>query len=99
MTLTDASGSRTENITRAEASERSDLISTTSYEVVLDLTSTGPTFATTTTALFACTSIGAHTWIDLIAPTVESVTLNGTELSLSQRSFTALESCSRICRK
>ena len=31
MTLTDASGSRTENITRAEASERSDLISTTSY--------------------------------------------------------------------
>ena len=84
MTLTDTSGSHTENITRAEASERSAVISATSYEVVLDLTSTGPTFATTTTALFACTSIGAHTWIDLIAPTVESVTLNGKELPVSE---------------
>jgi aminopeptidase N len=84
MTITEATGSRSENITRAEASERSDLISSTSYEVVLDLTSTEPTFTTTTTALFACTTPGAQTWIDLIAPTVESVTLNGTELTVSE---------------
>jgi aminopeptidase N len=84
MTITEATGSRSENITRAEASERSDLISTTSYEVVLDLTSSGPTFATTTTALFACTTPGAHTWIDLIAPKVESVTLNGIELPVAE---------------
>jgi aminopeptidase N len=84
MTITEATGSRSENITRAEASERSDLISTTSYEVVLDLTSSGPTFATTTTALFACTTPGAHTWIDLIAPRVESVTLNGIELPVAE---------------
>jgi aminopeptidase N len=84
MTITEATGSRSENITRAEASERSDLISTTSYEVVLDLTSSGPTFATTTTALFACSTPGANSWIDLIAPTVDSVTLNGRQLPLAE---------------
>jgi hypothetical protein len=49
MTNSEIAGTRSENITRAEASERSDLISATSYEVVLGLTSTGPTFTTTTT--------------------------------------------------
>ena len=84
MTNSEVAGTRSENITRAEASDRSDLISTTSYEVVLDLTSTGPTFTTTTTAVFACTTPGANTWIDLIAPTVESVVLNGESLSTAK---------------
>ncbi len=84
MPNSDTSGSRSENITRAEASERSELISVTSYDVVLDLTSSGPTFATTTTAVFACKSPGAQTWIDLIVPAVESVRLNGTQLSVAE---------------
>ncbi len=84
MPNSDTSGSRSENITRAEASERSGLISVTSYDVVLDLTSSGPTFATTTTAVFACKSPGAQTWIDLIVPAVESVRLNGTQLSVAE---------------
>ncbi len=39
MTNSEVAGTRSENITRAEASDRSDLISATSYEVVL-----GPDF-------------------------------------------------------
>lgn len=79
---TQISDSRTENITRAEAAERSALISVTSYDVILDVTSSGPTFSTDTTAIFACAQPGSSTWIDLIAPTVESVTLNGVELDV-----------------
>jgi len=83
MTIPEATSSRSENITRAEASERSGLISVTSYEVDLDLTSSGPTFVTTTTAVFACTTPSAHTWIDLIAASVDSVTLNGVDLPVA----------------
>lgn len=82
MTETNVPDSRSENITRAEAAERSALISVTSYDVILDVTSSGPTFSTDTTAIFACAQPGSSTWIDLIAPTVESVTLNGVELDV-----------------
>lgn len=83
MTDTHTKDSRSENITRAEAAARSKIISTTSYEVLLDVTSTGPTFSTDTTAVFACSSPGESTWIDLIAPTVQSVVLNGVALDLA----------------
>lgn len=80
---TDSRDSRSENITRDEATRRSQLISVTSYEVALDVTSPGPTFLTDTTAVFACSSPGSSTWIDLIAPEVVSVTLNGVALDLN----------------
>ncbi len=83
MNDTQALDSRSENITRAEAALRSQLISVTSYDVVLDVTSTGPTFPTETTVVFACNEPGASTWIDLIAPEVNSVVLNGTPLDVS----------------
>ena len=83
MTDTQATESRSENITRAEAAQRSQLISVTSYDVVLDVTSTGPTFPTETTVVFACNEPGASTWIDLSAPEVNSVVLNGTALDAS----------------
>ena len=72
-----------ENITRAEAKERSALVETRAYEVVLDVTSDGPTFSTVTTVTFGCRQPGASTWIDLIAPTVHSVVLNGVDLDVS----------------
>ena len=72
-----------ENITRAEATERSALVQVQAYEVVLDVTSDGPTFSTVTTVTFTCRQPGASTWIDLIAPTVHSVVLNGTALDVS----------------
>ena len=72
-----------ENITRAEATERSALVEVQAYDVVLDVTSDGPTFSTVTTVTFTCRQPGASTWIDLIAPTVHSVVLNGTALDVS----------------
>jgi aminopeptidase N len=69
-----------ENMTRAEAKERSSLIAVRSYDVVVDLTSTEATYSSTTTVAFACDAPGSATWIDLIAPTVHSVTLNGVSL-------------------
>ena len=71
---------KNENITRAEAQARSSTIHVDSYAVDLDLTGTGPTFRSTTTCIFECSEPGAQTWIDLIADSVQSVTLNGTDL-------------------
>ena len=75
---------KNENITRAEANERSRLIDVDSYAVDLDLTGSGATFRSTTTCIFESSEPGASTWIDLIATSVESVTLNGRELDPSE---------------
>jgi aminopeptidase N len=70
----------TENVTRAEAAERSQLISVDGYDVDLDLIGSAETFASTTTIAFRSSEAGTSTWIDLIAPEVLSVNLNGHEL-------------------
>lgn len=75
--------SASENITRAEAAERSALIAVESYDVTLDVTSTGPTFRSVTTVRFTCCQPGASTWIDLISGQVRSVELNGTALDVA----------------
>ena len=68
------------NLTRDEARERADLLSVATYDVTLDLT-TGPTsFRTTTTVRFDATTEGASTFIDLIADSVQAITLNGESL-------------------
>ncbi|MGY4857116.1 aminopeptidase N [Cryobacterium sp. AP23] len=68
-----------ENLTRIEAQERAALVTVTSYDVTLDL-STGPTtFGSTTTVAFSAVA-GSSTFIDAITENVHSVTLNGTEL-------------------
>jgi aminopeptidase N len=72
-----------ENITRAEARERSALIHVNSYEVVLDLTTDQDTFSSVTIVDFDCREQGASTWIDLIADQVNAVSLNGRELDVS----------------
>ncbi|MFI5531152.1 aminopeptidase N [Kitasatospora sp. NPDC051853] len=73
-----------ENLTRDEARERARLLTVDGYRVALDLRSaTDPeagTFRSTTTLRFRCAEPGAGTFVDLIAPTVESVTLNGLAL-------------------
>ena len=75
--------SHSENVTRAEAADRSAIIESRAYEVVLDLTTGAETFDSTTTVSFGCRTPGASTWLDLIAAEVLSVTLNGTELDLA----------------
>jgi len=73
------------NLTRDEAAERSALITVTSYQVDLDLTAQGgdeTTFSSVTVIRFDCASPGASSYIDLTAPAVREITLNGAPVSL-----------------
>jgi aminopeptidase N len=65
------------NLTRDEARERARLLDVQSYQVELDLTGGETTFGSLTTVSFRCTSPGASTFIDLTAPAVREITLNG----------------------
>ena len=67
---------KNENLTRDEARERASFLSTSSYDVKLDLTQGPTTFRTETTIRFASTQARA-TFVDLIAPTVHEIELNG----------------------
>ncbi|MBJ7906353.1 aminopeptidase N [Streptomyces sp. DSM 110735] len=78
-----------ENLSRDEARERAALLSVDGYDVSLDLRSAvggaedtgGPrTFRSVTTIRFDCAEPGASTFADLIAPSVNAVTLNGRDL-------------------
>ena len=72
-----------ENLTRIEARERADVLAVSEYQVTLDLTR-GPTvFASRTTVRFTATP-GASSFIDLIAPTVHEVVLNGRSLPVAE---------------
>jgi len=72
------------NLTRDEARERARLIAVDTYRIELDLSGAkadgASTFRSVSTIRFSCSSPGASTFLDLIAPSVESVTLNGREL-------------------
>jgi aminopeptidase N len=72
-----------ENLTRAEAAARAALVRVASYDVELDLTTGPDTFASTTVVRFSATP-GASTFVDLIAPTVREVVLNGRALDVGQ---------------
>jgi aminopeptidase N len=76
-----------ENLSRDEARERAELLSVDGYEVALDLRSAvggsesePRTFRSVTTIRFRRTAPGTTTFADLIAPSVNAVTLNGREL-------------------
>ncbi len=68
-----------QNLTRAEARERAAIVETRSYDVELDLTTSATTFASRTTIRFGATA-GSSTFVDLIAPAVRVVRLNGRDL-------------------
>ncbi|MEU6315599.1 aminopeptidase N [Streptomyces sp. NPDC047014] len=81
-----------ENLSRDEARERAELLSVDGYEVSLDLRSAvdgtepaeGPrTFRSVTTVRFRAAAPGASSFADLIAPSVNSVTLNGRALDVA----------------
>lgn len=81
-----------ENLSRDEARGRAELLSVDGYEVVLDVRSAvgeaepaeGPrTFRSVTTVRFRSAAPGTATFADLIAPSVNSVTLNGRALDPS----------------
>ena len=68
-----------QNLTRAEAAERSALVSVETYDVALDLTQGPTTFRSVTTVRFTATAPGS-TFLDLIAEDVHRVTVNGTDV-------------------
>jgi aminopeptidase N len=71
-----------ENLTRIEAQTRKALISVTSYQVTLDLTTGEEIFGSTTVVRFSAKA-GASTFIDAITKTVHSVMLNGVTLDVA----------------
>jgi aminopeptidase N len=70
------------NLTQDEARERADLITVASYQVELDLTGGETTFPSVTVARFQCSRPGAATFINLTAPEVSEIRLNGAPVSL-----------------
>lgn len=72
------------NLTRDEAASRAAILRVDSYDVRLDLTTGPETFHTVTTVTFSCSEPNADTFIDLIADSVERVTLNGVDLDPSE---------------
>ncbi len=72
-----------ENLTRTEARERAEVLSPSAYQVELDLTRGEQTFSSRTTVRFTATP-GASSFIDLIAPAVHEVVLNGRSLPVAE---------------
>jgi aminopeptidase N len=68
------------NLTRDEAAERARLLTAEHYAVELDLTRGDTTFGSKSTITFGCSEPGAASFVDLLAPSVRSVTLNGEAL-------------------
>jgi aminopeptidase N len=68
------------NLTREEAQDRAGLLRVASYGVWLDLTGGATTFHSTTVVRFVCRRPGGSTFIELTAPRVHTVTLNGEAL-------------------
>ncbi|PWI45469.1 aminopeptidase N [Streptomyces sp. ICBB 8177] len=70
------------NLTRDEARRRARLLTVDSYAVDLDLSGAkeGGTFRSVTVVRFDSAEAGAETFIDLVAPSVAEVTLNGVSL-------------------
>ncbi|WP_031507496.1 aminopeptidase N [Streptomyces megasporus] len=69
------------NLTREEARERARLLEVDAYDIELDLSGAqeGGTFRSVTTVRFDAREAG-ESFIDLVAPTVHEVVLNGTSL-------------------
>jgi aminopeptidase N len=70
------------NLTRDEARTRAELISVVAYRVQLDLTGGDTTFRSLSRIEFDCARAEASTFVNLAAPAVHSITLNGTPVNV-----------------
>ena len=73
------------DLTRDEAATRARLLTVAAYDVALDLTDGAGapgsgTFRSTSTIRFSCSEPGASTHVDLTAPSVRSIVLNGQDV-------------------
>ncbi len=71
------------NLTRIEATDRARLLSVRGYRIALDLSRGDTTFGSATTVSFGCAEPGAATFIELTAPSVEQITLNGSQVDVA----------------
>ncbi|MFD5103364.1 aminopeptidase N [Streptomyces albidochromogenes] len=73
------------NLTREEAQQRASLLTVDAYEIELDLSGAqeGGTYRSVTTVRFESAEAGAETFIDLVAPAVHQVVLNGKSLDVA----------------
>jgi len=76
------------NLTRDDASMRAELLRVDSYDIALDLTDGGGkpsdrSFRSTATINFTAARVGESTFVDVIADSFYSVTLNGAEVDVS----------------
>ena len=72
----------TSNLTRDEAAVRSALITVASYHVDLDLTGGDEVFGSVCVIRFGCAAPGSTSFINLTAPAVREITLNGEPVGL-----------------
>ncbi len=70
------------NLTRDEARTRAELIKVVAYRVQLDLTGGDTTFRSVSRIEFDCALDGAGTFVNLAAPGVHQISLNGSPVSL-----------------
>jgi aminopeptidase N len=70
------------NLTRDEAAARSAIITVASYHVDLDLTGGDEVFGAVSVIRFDCVAPGSASFINLTAPAVREITLNGEPVSL-----------------
>ncbi|HET9657768.1 MAG TPA: aminopeptidase N [Kineosporiaceae bacterium] len=77
------------NLTRDEATARAELLQVDGYDVTLALGDGTDTFRSVTTVRFSCSEPGTGTFIDLIAPAVHEVVLNGRSLPVEEVVSTA----------
>jgi aminopeptidase N len=70
------------NLTRDEAAARAALITVASYHVDLDLTGGDEVFGSVSAVRFECAAPGSGSFINLTAPLVREITLNGERVSL-----------------
>ncbi len=71
------------NLTRDEARDRRQLLEVISYQVELDLTGGAETFGSATVVRFRCATPGAASFIELTAPAVREIVLNGAPVPAS----------------
>ncbi|WP_424213747.1 aminopeptidase N [Streptomyces sp. BI20] len=73
------------NLTREEAQQRAKLLTVDSYDIEIDLSGAqaGGTFPSVTTVLFDSAEANATSFIDLVAPAVHEVVLNGNSLDVA----------------
>ncbi|MER5749901.1 aminopeptidase N [Streptomyces sp. NPDC002088] len=74
------------NLTREEAQQRAKLLTVDSYEIDLDLSGAqeGGTYRSVTTVRFDVAEGNTESFIDLVAPAVHEVTLNGDPLDAAE---------------